>query len=155
MSTQDRGFYFLPPNERKVIEDHLYELNNIVMSGKGQEYIYNHIQKMFLLEEQFDKAMIWFFRSAISDFLMKHRDLSMNGLPLEFCPIVEEPERGATLELYIQNIVNKMNEDAQGFLLFIAPIVLRINIYIVNIDTSPAARVRFVLNVIEWIKKHY
>jgi hypothetical protein len=34
----------------------------------------------------------------------------------------------------------KMNEDAQGFLLYVVPIVLRINIFIVNIDTKDKAR---------------
>jgi hypothetical protein len=36
-------------------------------------------------------------------------------------------------------LINK-NKDAQGFLLYVVPIVLRINIFIVNIDTTDKAR---------------
>ena len=55
--------------------------------------------------------------------------------------IVEENPLAKDLDDYINNILMKMNEDAQGFLLNVVPIVLRINIFIVNIDTSPAAKV--------------
>jgi hypothetical protein len=35
----------------------------------------------------------------------------------------------------------KMNEDALGFLLNVFPLVMRINIFIINIDTGKEARV--------------
>ena len=47
-----------------------------------------------------------------------------------------------TLETYVTNIVMNMYKDAMGVLLNIVPIALRLNIYIVNIDTTSNARVR-------------
>lgn len=64
-------------------------------------------------------------------------------MPIELASIVEENPLARNLDDYIENILMKMNEDAQGFLLNILPIVLRVNVYIVNIDTSKAARVRY------------
>lgn len=63
--------------------------------------------------------------------------------------MVEENPKAKLLEDYINNILIKENEDAQGFLLNVVPIVLRINIYIVNIDTSASARVNLFLTFLE------
>ena len=56
----------------------------------------------------------------------------MNGLPFE-CIILADAD---SLEQYIEDIIMKMGEDARGPLLNIMPIVLRINIYIVNLETK-------------------
>ena len=53
----------------------------------------------------------------------------------------EDNPKSKSLDDFITNILMKENEDAQGFLLNVVPIVLRINIFIVNIDTSTKARV--------------
>lgn len=63
-----------------------------------------------------------------------------------------------TLDGYIEKIVMSMDTDAQGFLNCIIPIVMRINIFIVNIDTSlasrnaPSSQKRYVINE---FKSHY
>ena len=46
-----------------------------------------------------------------------------------------------TKDEYIGEAVMNMDRDAQGLLLQLVPIALRINIYIVNIDTSGSANV--------------
>lgn len=57
-------------------------------------------------------------------------------MPINVAPIVEVDENETSLEGYVENVVMKMNTDAKGFLLSIVPIALRMNIFIVNIDTS-------------------
>lgn len=47
----------------------------------------------------------------------------------------------------MDKVVMMMEHDAQGFLLNIVPIALRINVFIVNIDTSIATRVSYYFNV--------
>ena len=68
---------------------------------------------------------------------------------------VEENPKAKSLDDYIANILMMENEDAQGFLLNVVPIVLRINVFIVNIDTSANARVLYLLTLIEqyWYKE--
>ena len=61
----------------------------------------------------------------------------MNGLPLKTASVVEDE---IELDEYLDTILMKMDEDARGFLLNVVPIVLRINIFIVNIDTNERAR---------------
>ena len=76
---------------------------------------------------------------------MQNKDASINGLPFEMASQAEENPNAKTLQDYIDNILMKNYQDAQGFLLNIVPIVLRINIFIVNIDTSASARVIFLI----------
>ena len=57
-----------------------------------------------------------------------------------------------SLDEYIENVVMKMGEDAQGSLLFIIHIALRINIYIVNLDISAKQRVISFIYIIHCIK---
>ena len=80
--------------------------------------------------------------------------MSINGLPITISSKVEENPKAKSLDDYIANILMMENEDAQGFLLNVVPIVLRINIFIVNIDTSAQARVLYLLTLIEqyWYK---
>ena len=59
--------------------------------------------------------------------------------------VAEDNPKAKSLDDYITNILMKENEDAQGFLLNVVPIVLRINVFIVNIDTSTKARVNSTL----------
>jgi hypothetical protein len=80
--------------------------------------------------------MIFFVRKLVKNFIMEHRDRSINGLPIEYAPVVEGDVDEMTLEGYIDNVVMRMDTDAKGFLLSIVPIALRINIFVVNIDTS-------------------
>ena len=54
--------------------------------------------------------------------------------------MVEDIVGATTFDGYIQNVVMKMGTDAQGVLHAIVPIVLRINVYIINMDTSANAK---------------
>ena len=60
--------------------------------------------------------------------------MAINDLPIKYCPVAEfdYPD----LDSYIENVLLKMGEDAFGFLLFIVPKALRININIVNLSTK-------------------
>ena len=75
--------------------------------------------------------------------------MSINGLPIENASVFEDNPKAKLLDDYITNILMMENEDAQGFLLNVVPIVLRINVFIVNIDTSANARVFYYLTLIE------
>lgn len=76
-------------------------------------------------------------RTITKNFLYKYQERSINELPISVSVMTD----AESLDDYIQNIVMRMETDAQGPLLNILPIVLRINIYIVNLDTSMKARV--------------
>jgi hypothetical protein len=55
--------------------------------------------------------------------------------------IVEEELEVANMSEYVDKVVMGMGHDAQGVLLNMVPIALRINVYIVNIDTTAKNRV--------------
>ena len=38
---------------------------------------------MFLLDDEFDKGMIYFIRNSTKNFIMQNKDASINGLPFE------------------------------------------------------------------------
>jgi hypothetical protein len=84
--------------------------------------------------------MIFFIRKITKNFILIHRNRSINELPIEYAPIVENDEEDLSLEGYVNNVVMPLFIDAKGLLLSIVPIILRVNIYIVNIDTSAKAR---------------
>lgn len=94
---------------------------------------------MFLINDDFDKSMIFFIRSLTKNFILENRERSINQLPIEAAVVVEQ-EQNVTLDNYIENVVMKMFTDAEGCLLNIVPIALRMNVYIVNVDTSPKAK---------------
>ena len=118
-----------------------------IQEGKSERDLYIKVQRMFVLDREFDLAMVYFIRNSTRRFLLKYRDHSLYELPIELHSIVEENPKAKSLDDYIENILVKDYEDAQGFLLIIVPLVLRINVYIVNIDTSAAARVLFYVNI--------
>lgn len=95
------------------------------------------------MSEPFDKGLIFMIRNLTKNFIEENKNKSINGLPLELAAIVEEDPQAKTLEDYIDNILMKPNRDAQGFLLNVVPLALRINVYIINIDTSQKARVSY------------
>lgn len=53
-----------------------------------------------------------------------------------------EEDECCSLDAYFDNVVMKMNRDAQGILLYVVPLVLRINAYIVNVDTHSEQEIR-------------
>ena len=92
---------------------------------------------MFIFDREFDLGMIYFIRNAT------------RNLPIEVASVVEDNPKAKSLDDYITKILMMESEDAQGFLLNVVPIVLRINIFIVNIDTSANARVPYFLILID------
>ena len=124
---------------------HLKELIKVVNEAKegreGDIILYNIVQKMFFISDSFDKAIIYMIRCMTKNFLLEYKDRSLNELPFNLMILGDAD----SLEQYIDNIVMKMDEDAIGALLFIMPIVLRINIYIVNLDISQKQRVNYIL----------
>jgi len=96
---------------------------------------------MFLEEDEFNLSMVRFIKSITRNFMYLNRSAQLNGLELEISPLAEIEEGELSLERYIEEILMPMDREAQGVLLTIIPIVLRINVHIVNIDTSAQARV--------------
>lgn len=90
--------------------------------------------------------MVFLVRVVTKNFMLAHRTRSFNEIPIE-TSIIADAEN---VEQYIQNFVMKMDEDAQGPLLYLIPIAMRINVFIVNVDLSAKKRVRnFILNIIQ------
>lgn len=56
--------------------------------------------------------MIFLLRKITKNFLLTNKEYSLNGLPLESAPVVEDVNGAETLDGYIKNILLKMNEDA-------------------------------------------
>jgi len=45
-----------------------------------------------------------------------------------------------TYDQYISEVVMQFGRDAQGLLLLVVPVIMKVNVHIVNIDTSPEAK---------------
>ncbi len=45
---------------------------------------------LILMDNHFDKAIIFLIRSITKNFLEAYKDRSINGLPIELAPIVQE-----------------------------------------------------------------
>jgi len=82
--------------------------------------------------------MIFFIRKLTANFLMNDhiRQKEINGLLIEHATIVDAD----TYEEYISNVVMHFGSDAQGLLIFVVPVIMKINIHIVDIATSPEAQ---------------
>lgn len=82
--------------------------------------------------------MIFFIRKLTANFLLNEqiRKKEINGLPIEIATIVDAD----TYEIYISDVVMQFGRDAQGLLLLVVPVIMKMNIYIANIDTSAEAR---------------
>jgi len=63
------------------------------------------------------------------------RKKTINDLPIEVATIVDSD----TYEEYIEDIVMQFGRDAQGLLLLIVPVIMKMNVHITNIDTSKEA----------------
>jgi len=64
------------------------------------------------------------------------RKKTINDLPIEVATIVDSE----TYEDYIEDIVMQFGRDAQGLLLLIVPVIMKMNVHIANIDTSKEAQ---------------
>ena len=67
--------------------------------------MYRTVEKLFVLEKEFDLAMVHYIRNATKNFLEQNRDVSINGLPIEMASVVEENPKAKSLDDYIKNIV--------------------------------------------------
>ena len=83
-----------------------------IQEGKNEQDLYIKVQRMFVLDREFDLAMVYFIRNSTRRFLLKYRDHSLNELPIELASIVEENPKAKSLDDYIQNILMKDYEDA-------------------------------------------
>jgi hypothetical protein len=64
------------------------------------------------------------------------RKKTINGLEIEVVTIVDSD----SYESYIEDIVMCFGRDAQGLLLLVVPVILKMSVHIVNIDTSQEAQ---------------
>ena len=81
-------------------------------NGLNAEDLFRLFQRMIFLNDDFDLSLIYTLRKLGKNFIMAHKDIELNGLPLEMFPIVEEVLGPTDLNGYIKNILMKMNEDA-------------------------------------------
>jgi len=82
--------------------------------------------------------MIFFIRKLTANFLLNDqiRQNEINGLPIKIATIVDAD----TYEDYLSDVVMQFGRDAQGLLLLVIPVIMKMNIHIVNIDTSAEAK---------------
>jgi CHASE2 domain-containing sensor protein len=94
-------------------------------------------------------AQIGFTYIAFLSFQLTQKENLTWRLEQQNIYVSEVEKLKNNFEDYVKNIISKhdnhkseknMQEDARGFLLNVIPVVLRINIYIVNIDTNERAR---------------
>jgi len=100
--------------------------------------IFKYVQRLFLTSHEFDRCMIFFIRKLTANFLLNEqiRKKEINGLPIEIATIVD----AETYDDYISDVVMQFGRDAQGLLLLVVPVIMKMNIHIVNIDTSAEAK---------------
>ena len=72
--------------------------NTNIFITRFYKKIYIHVQKLFLLSEAFDKAMIMFIRRSVANFLKNHRDFhNQNTYCLNFIPEQHQNIRNLTI----------------------------------------------------------
>jgi len=88
--------------------------------------------------DAFDKCVVYFIRKLTANFMLDPavREQQANGLPLEVACLVDRD----SIEEYVHDLIMGFGVDAMGVLLIIVPIIMKINIHIVNIDTSKQAK---------------
>ena len=69
----------------------------------------------------------------IANFMSKHSDASLNGIPLDQAIAAEF---AGSFDEYLEKQVIKDHVDASNLILVIAPIVLRTNITIMNVNEN-------------------
>jgi len=76
--------------------------------------------------------MIQFFRELLYHFLLSNKNKKLFGLELKEIVIGD----AESVEDFCEKIVRKMNEEARSLLIPILPLILRIKIYTIFLDTS-------------------
>lgn len=111
------------------------------MNGDSDQQLYLVLQDLFTKVQEFDQGMVFAMRRLLYNIIEPNRSRCLNDMPLEYAAFdVDDSD----LESYLENVLSKMGQEARGFLLSIAPVALRINIFVINIDSSTEARVRLV-----------
>ena len=105
-------YHISPQTYSKAVLGVMKILYEAVIRDNTDKQLYELVEKVFLIFDQFDIGMVYFIRNSTKNFINKYRDLSINGLPIELCSVVEENPRAKNLDDYINNILMKMNEDA-------------------------------------------
>ena len=81
--------------------------------------------------------MIKFFRELLYHFLLSNRSKKLYDLELEQAVLGD----ANSLEEYCDTVVREMNEEAESLLISILPLILRIKIHTVFLDTNPNSTV--------------
>ena len=79
---------------------------------------------MTFQDQKFDKACIYMFKKMTKNLMLKHREATVNEFEINLAGMAE----GMELEEYIEKFVMRMQEEAQGAVLNMAPLVLRANV---------------------------
>ena len=84
--------------------------------------------------------MVYLMRCMVANFLDKFREDSINTLPIYMVSAGEEDVRIQDHDKYIDIVIKQMGRDAQGGLFVIVPLVMRVNIFIYDIQTNAVSR---------------
>jgi hypothetical protein len=87
-------------------------------------------------------------KSFAKHFLLKYKNKTLNEVPIEDL-IMADSE---SVEAYIEDVLMKDGSDANAFILSLMPIVMRINIFVINIDSSEKQAVNYHIKLIIYSK---
>jgi hypothetical protein len=112
LHTKDSIYCIDDKKQTEIIETHLQEFMNEIEEIEKQadkdQYLYDLVQKIFMISDEFDKAMIYFIRCVTKNFLRKYSERSFNGIPI-FVTIIADAN---DMDDYITSFVMKMDNDA-------------------------------------------
>ena len=94
--------------------------------------------KSVLITPNFDYAMVRFLRRTVANFLLLNSDLHVNGLSLRDSV---QSEYFPSFQKWIEEVVLKDKEDARSGILAVIPLVLRISLVYVFLDSSDKTKV--------------
>ena len=89
---------------------------------------------MFLVDDKFDKGMVYFVRRVTKNFMELNADKTINSIPIQKVPVLDQFDSDDPYHFFIDNILMKMGEDVASSILPIVPITLRMNIHIVDVN---------------------
>ena len=120
-----------------IVSAYLLQICDILeCRDKSQQAVTKSALSLFFAmvygEDQFDTALIRIMRIMASNFIYYEDDLEMNGLPLSKAITFEF----GTVDEYRENVVLKQGECAKMFVIYIMPLLLRIGIDILYLDSE-------------------
>jgi len=136
--TQSQGAILQYDNFIKVFCGGLFLLQEKMDRKDKAEDLFKFVHRLFSVYDPFDKCAVYFIRKLTSNFLQDYEinRQQINGLPINIACIAD----AKNMEDYTEDIIMKFGSDAMGVLLLIVPIILKINIHIVNINTDMRQR---------------